>query len=198
MPLERVRHADWGDAVEDVQNSAGSPLYRRVDLNWTRPTEWRKDQRVPAFDDSEPFLYALVRNHPNSKTKDHIAYIGLTESPKTRFGNHKTAKAIVSQAGSVGFSYAKLDSIRGRNKLDRIHYALEEIEHLLIWAVPPEDLWNQKKQYTLPGMGSNGGNAWHVVNGGYRVSGRMPKEIVFPWMLVRPGRNLTAKRKASD
>ena len=51
--------------------------------------------------------------------------------------------------------------------------ALEEIEHLLIWAVD-EHLENERKMFTLPGMGSNGGEAWHIRNTGYRFSGRMP------------------------
>ena len=148
--------------------------------------------RVPEFGTDEPFLYALIRNHGNSRTKDHIEYIGLTKSPLRRFGNHKKAKAIVNKSGDVGFSYAVIDFIKGKNKIDRISRALEEIEHLLIWAVGDE-LENQQKMVTLPGMGINRGNAWQILNKGYRFSGRMPMEIVFPWMLVRPGRDRSLK-----
>jgi hypothetical protein len=194
--LARFRPADWGE-IQGVQNASEYPLYKRADLHWEKPTEWPKQQRLPKFDDAEPFLYALIRNHGNSKTKDHIEYIGLTKAPKTRFGNHKTARQIVNARGSVKFSYAKVDFIKGKNRIERIGAALEEIEHLLIWAVN-EDLVNQKKQYTLPGMGKNRANAWHVVNNGYRFSGRMPREIVFPWMLVRPGRDVTRKQSATE
>lgn len=192
MTIRRLKQADWADDVSEIQNSAGNPLFKTVELEWSRPKIWSKDMRVPDFDTEEPFLYALVRNHGNSKTKDHIEYIGLTKSPSTRFGNHKTAKAIVNKRGSVGFSYAPIDFIKGKNKIDRVSRALEELEHLLIWAVDDE-LENQKKMFTLPGLGINGGNAWHILNKGYRFSGRMPMEIVFPWMLVRPGRDLTLK-----
>jgi hypothetical protein len=43
-------------------------------------------------------------------------------------------------------------------------------------------------------MGANGGDAWHVINTGYQFSGQMPKEIVYPWMLVKPGRNRIRKK----
>lgn len=192
MTIRRLRPADWADDIAEIQNAAGNQLFKSVVLNWSRPSTWTKDMRVPSFDTEEPFLYALVRNHGNSKTKDHIEYIGLTKSPSTRFGNHKTAKAIVNRRGAVGFSYAEIDFIQGRNKVERISRALEEIEHLLIWAIPDE-LENQRKMFTLPGMGKNRGNAWQIHNKGYRFSGRMPMEIVFPWMLIRPGRDQTAK-----
>ncbi len=68
---------------------------------------------------------------------------------------------------------------------------LEELEHILIWA-----LWafghvldNKKKQNILPGLGLNGGGAWQVKSTGYRFKGRMPLEIVFPWMLLKVGRD---------
>jgi hypothetical protein len=191
MPLAGFRAADWGNSTDDVRNGAGSPLFKRVELRWSRPTIWTKDQRTPQYDTDEPFLYALIRNHGNSRTRDHIEYIGLTKSPSTRFGNHTTARGIVAKRGSVKFSYAPVDFIQGRNRIERIERALEEIEHLLIWAVP-DDLINEKKQFTLPGLGSNGGNAWHIENTGYGFSGRMPHEIVYPWMLMRhrPDRTL--------
>ena len=71
---------------------------------------------------------------------------------------------------------------------------MEEIEHLLIWALDPAN--NTNKNYTLPGMGQRRGNAWHIKNSGYRFAGQMPREIVFPWMLVKVGRDRS--KKATD
>jgi hypothetical protein len=187
-----LKPADWGGEVDELQNASGYPLFKRADLRWTLPKVWSKDQRLPTFDADRPVLYALVRDHGNAATRDHIEYIGLTTSPKTRFGNHSTAKKIVAKRGTVRFSYAPIEFVRGRNRIAREKQALEEDEHLLIWAVG-EHLVNQKKQYSLPGMGVNGGNAWQIVNTGYRFGGRMPREIVFPWMLVQPGRDRTAR-----
>lgn len=192
MPIPRTKPVDWADAVEDICNASDYPLFKRVDLFWQKPTLWKKGQAKPTFETDEPFLYALIRNHGNSSTRDHIEYVGLTKAPQTRFGNHTTAKGIVGERGSVMFTYAKLDAIKGRNRLKRVHTALEEIEHLLIWAIGSE-LRNEKKQFSLPGMGANGGNAWHIVNNGYHFAGRMPKEIIYPWMLVRNGRDTTSK-----
>ena len=190
--MRGFKAANWGDEPEDVRNAGDQPLYKTAELKWSRPTIWAKDQRLPRFETEEPFLYALIRNHGKSHTRDHIEYVGLTTAPKTRFGYHKTAKAIVNRRGSVKFSYAPIDFIKGRNRVERIGRALEEIEHLLIWALP-DDLWNEKKQFTLPGMGKNGGNAWHIVNRGYTFSGRMPHAIVFPWMLMKHRPDATAK-----
>jgi hypothetical protein len=187
-----MRPADWSDDVSDIQNSAGNPLFKKVELNWRKPTIWEKGTNKPEFDESGAFLYALVRNHGNSSQKDKIEYIGLTRSPKTRFGNHETAREIVAKRGEVKFTYAPIEITRGKNSIVKLKSALEELEHLLIWAVP-DDLWNDKKVFTLPGMGSNGGSAWHIKNTGYRFSGRMPREIIYPWMLVVHGRDRTMK-----
>ena len=81
MAIKRLKQADWADDIAEIQNSAGNPLFKTVELDWSRPKIWSKDMRVPDFDTEEPFLYALVRNHGNSMTKDHIEYIGLTKSP---------------------------------------------------------------------------------------------------------------------
>jgi predicted GIY-YIG superfamily endonuclease len=190
--LQGFTGADWGDEPASVCTRTGSGLFNPVELNWSLPRRWQKGDTKPSFDTDEPFLYILLRDHGNSRTKDQIVYVGLTKAPSTRFGNHETAKAIVAKRGTVRFTYAPVD-LRGRNRLERVGRALEELEHLLIWAVPGEHLVNERKQFTLPGMGSRGGNAWHVQNTGYRFSGQMPREIVFPWMMVRPGRNRSLK-----
>lgn len=190
--MRNYRPSEWASDVSKICNAQDNPLFVEAELCWSMPTLWTKEETKPRFETNEPFLYALIRNHGKSSTKNHIVYIGLTTSPNTRFGNHETARDIVRQRGQVHFSYAPIDFISGKNKIDRIGRALEEIEHLLIWALPDE-LHNQRKQYVLPGNGKHRGNAWHIFNTGYRFSGRMPREIVFPWMLIKPGRDRTKK-----
>lgn len=187
--MRGLKPAEWGASIADVTNAADNPLFHEVELYWEKPTPWEKGQRLPTFNTDRPFLYILMRDHPRSLTKDRIEYIGLTTSPRTRFGNHSKAKEIVRKSGKVLFSYAEIEFITGRDKLRRQTQALNELEHLLIWAVPPTYLENIKKWHTLPGMGQNGGEAWHVKNKGYRFRGQMPREIIYPWMLVRPGRD---------
>jgi len=185
------RALDYWDP-EELENSAGNPLFKNVVLNWSMPTIWGKDDRLPSFDCDDPFLYILFRNHGRFSDRDRIEYVGLTASPRTRFGNHRTAREIVTQSGVVSFSYAKVEITRGRNRIDRLQRALEEIEHLLIWSID-EELWNEKKQSTLPGLGINPGQAWIICNEGYRFHGKVPKEIIYPWILLKPGRNSSAK-----
>lgn len=192
MSIRGMRPADWGDVPGDVQNAAGNPLFNLVRLVWRRPTPWVKSSSTPIFEIDEPFIYALTYDHGNSPVRDRIEYIGLTSSPNTRFGNHKTAKEIVRRRGRVGFTYAPINFVMGRNRESRTKRAMEEIEHLLIWAAP-DYLWNDKKQFTMPGMGIHGGRPWHIVNEGYRFRGQMPREIVYPWMLLRCGRNCATR-----
>lgn len=182
--------ADWGDPSE-LQNSAGYPLFQEVELKWSKPTLWQVDQSVPDFDTNDPFLYILLRNHGNLSTKNKIEYVGLTIAPRSRFGNHPQAREIRNKRGETLFSYAPI-IMHGKNKAARTKRTLEEIEHLLIWALP-FDLENEKKQFTLPGLGSKGGNAWHISNTGFRFSGRMPRKIIYPWMVVEHGRDRSAK-----
>ena len=187
-----LKPAYWADEPSGICNAAGFPLYQEVELKWSKPVRWPKQDRTPFFDTDEPFLYALIRNHGNSHDKNRIEYIGLTTKPKSRFGNHETALEIKNKRGTMDFSYAPINFISGKKSIDRIKKAMEEIEHLLIWAVP-EHLLNERKYFTLPGMGKHGGQAWHIRNTGDRFSGRMPREIVFPWMLVMNGRDRTQK-----
>lgn len=194
LTVSKLKPATWAENVAEVQNAAGNPLFKQVELKWSKPTLWSREMARPKFDTDEPFLYALIRNHGNAQTKDRIVYIGLTTAPAARFGNHQTAREIVARKGQVGFSYAPIDFVSGKNKIDRVSFDLEQLEHLLIWAVDTH-LENEKKMFTLPGMGANGGDAWHITNTGYRFSGQMPTEIIYPWMLVKPGRDRTAKTR---
>jgi hypothetical protein len=182
-----LKVADLGAEVTDLVNSQDHPLFKEAKLSWCAPRLWERKASAPVKTKDGPCVYAIIRNHGKSRQKDIIEYIGLTKKPNGRFPNHPTAKAIVSKRGTTHLSMAPIDFIRYRNKIANTKRALEEIEHILIWTMQPR--YNIKKNYTLPGMGKNGGNAWHITNAGYRFSGQLPLEIVFPWILIRSGRN---------
>ena len=194
--MERMKGyhpADWGRSPSVVENAAGKGLFRAVELNWSKPVILPKTGEVPRFQRNSPIVYAIIRDHGKRMQSDNIRYIGLTIQPKGRFAAHGTIQNLAALRGSTKFSFAVVN-IKGKNKNLRTKKALEEIEHILIWALWAfdHDLKNDKKQNTLPGLGVNGGSAWHIQNVGYRFSGRMPREIVFPWMLLKVGRNRSA------
>jgi hypothetical protein len=96
-----LKVADWGAEVDNISDTAGKPIFKKIDLCWCKPREWRKGEPAPVDKVDTPFLYALIRNHGNSKQRDTIEYIGLTRNAKGRFGNHATAKRIVEMNGST-------------------------------------------------------------------------------------------------
>ena len=185
--------ADLGDEVDTVLNAQGNPIFKEAKLDWCTPRLWEKGQAAPVSTDDSAVVYALIRNHGKSNQKDIVEYVGLTSDPVGRFANHATAQRLLAKNGTVGVSLAPINFIRGRNKLRNIARATEEIEHILIWALGPRE--NVRKNFTLPGMGSHQANAWHIVNVGYRFAGQMPREIVFPWMIVKLGRDRSHKVK---
>lgn len=187
MTIPGLKPAYWADEVAHVENAAGNPLFKSVDLKWSKPELLTKDKSKPTFESDDPFVYAFTANFPKEQPKEHIVYIGLTANPKGRFLNHDKKNKLLKKHKEIGFSCAIIDFIKGRNRIERLKGAMEEIEHLLIWSAF-DDLVNDKKMYTLPGMGRNRGNAWHIRNTGYGFSGRMPREIIYPWMLVKNGR----------
>lgn len=189
MP-EGYKMADWGGEPGNVLNRSDSPLFQSVNLDWARPQKWQKGKKAPVMHD-DPCLYILQRDHGNAWQSMKIVYIGLTISPKTRFLNHPTAREVVAMRGDTYLSFAVVE-FSGKNKESRTKRTLEQVEHLLIWALYGS-LYNQKKLFTLPGLGANRGTAWHIVNQGYRFQGQMPKEIVYPWMLIKPGRDRSFK-----
>jgi hypothetical protein len=184
--------ADFGGNPADICNGFGTSLYKRVSLHWSNPKVWKKGGSAPVGDNAGPCVYALIRNHGKSQKKNMICYFGLSMKPNTRFYNHPTARGIVNLRGEVRLSFAPVKFARGGNRLRSIKHALEEIEHILMWAAW-QNLHNTRKLYLLPGAGLNKANAWHIENSGYRFSGQIPREIVFPWMLVKVGRNRSQK-----
>ncbi len=179
--------AEWVADIHEIQNAQGNALFKNATLSWLEPTIIERDVILPDHHQGGEYLYAIVRNHHRSLRRDTIEYIGLTTNPATRFYNHAKLEEIRSIRGTVSISFAPIDFIHGRNRIRNIGRALEEIEHILIWALSPA--YNDRKFFSLPGMGKNRANAWHVINDGYRFAGRMPREIVFPWMLIKPGRD---------
>ncbi|TBF26479.1 hypothetical protein ELG88_29410 (plasmid) [Rhizobium leguminosarum] len=190
--------ADYGyDTVEEVTNSVGKSLFKRVVLEWSKPQAINANK--PFFEDNRPLLYIILRNHHSMKQKDRIRYIGLSANPKNRFQNHPKATELADMRGETSLSYAFLDQGKSSSRIESIKSALEEIEHIMIWSLWFE-LLNDKKMYTLPGMGKNSGTAWHIINSGYRFRGQMPREIVYPWILKRHGRDrsFTTRVLSSD
>jgi len=194
--MRLYRAADWGPAPESVTNWDRKQLFKRVDLKWTTPVSINKTGEIPLFSKNVPILYVLVRDHGKFRRTNNILYVGLSKSPRTRFYGHGAVKALAKMAGVLTFSYAVL-SIKGRNREVRETKSLNEIEHIFIWALWAfdHDLHNVKKQNTLPGLGKSGGSAWHICNTGERFGGRMPREIVYPWMLVRLGRDRSERQR---
>lgn len=189
--------ADYGGEVEDIQSTMGSTLFKRATLNWSKPRIWKRNGHAPV--DQEDWntacLYAIVRDHHRARTRETIKYIGITENLKRRFNNHPMATQLSSMRGQTTLSVASVDFGRYLAANRDPRRAIEEIEHILIWTLwSSSDLWNIQKQYTLPGMGQYPGRAWHIVNSGHRFAGRMPREVVYPWILSKPGRDRSKKQ----
>jgi hypothetical protein len=181
----------------EICNSQGKPIYKPISVEWQPPISISGEDKVVIPDEylDPGYLYALVRNHGNSHQKDRIVYIGITNSLKQRFANHPKVDEIRKTRGSTSMSIASVNF----GKFSRIpksgeqhRRAIEELEHVYIWTLWG-DLWNERKSFTLPGMGSNGGQAWDISNTGHKFSGRMPERIVYPWILAKARRNRTIK-----
>lgn len=195
MAVPRHFHpADFGFEPNELGNSSGF-LYKRASIAWSRPRIWKPEKPAPTgLGSLEPgYLYAIVRNHHRAKTRDTIVYVGITNNLDRRFNNHPKASDFAAMRGptslsigTVNFGSYRTATTTGNRK------ALEGIEHVLIWALWPT-LFNEKKQHSLPRFKAPVAQAWHIENTGYRFAGRMPREIVFPWMLIKHGRDRSAK-----
>lgn len=188
--------ADFGQDETLWTGSNGKPLFKKVEIDWSRPVTIAKDGSLPVANEEEfhkhGYLYAIVRNHGNQQTKDRIAYIGITNDLEKRFRNHPKADEIRNQAGRTGISIGRITTPGTRPNGTARKLLREELEHILIWVLY-EDLWNDRKTLVVPGQGSNGGGAWDIENTGFTFSGRMPRRIVFPWAAVIPRRNNTSR-----
>jgi hypothetical protein len=187
---KQFKCADWGD-IDEIENAQGNPIFKEVAIHWSKPKIWHAGETAPiAEDEASNCLYCLVRDHHRASSKTRIVYVGITKDGKRRFVNHHVAKELTKKRGQTSLSIGTVDfGSYWRSQGTRL--ALEQLEHLLIWALWPE--LNDRKSYTLPGMGKNPTKPWHIRNLGYRFSGVMPRELVYPWMLVKPGRDRSAK-----
>jgi hypothetical protein len=186
---------DLGGDPSEICNAQNRRLFKAVTVQWSTPKPLPKSDDVDLGEEFlEPgYLYALVRNHGRSHYRDWIVYIGISNDLMTRFKNHPKVDEIRKIRGCCSISIGKIDFGRyltAKNAGNR--RAIEELEHIYIWTLY-DDLWNEKKQYTLPGMGRHGGRAWDIVNEGYKFSGRMPRRIVYPWIMVDVRNDRTRK-----
>lgn len=190
---QHFRPADLGGDPTEIECRPG---FREVEIRWTKPEPWGPgDEEAPIGKaQMKPgYLYAISWDHHLAHRSETIAYIGITSKLDTRFSNHPTADHIRQRKRKTFLSIGHIDFGRLQNASPRTRRITEELEHILIWAMWP-DLENICKQITIPGFGRTRGGAWHIVNRGHRFRGRMPREIVFPWMIVKPGRDTSLKR----
>lgn len=189
MTIPGLKPAEW----VDERDSSVFDFFKEIELKWHVPEAWNRKSGPPKVPSSDPLLYVLTRNHGRQIDIDRIVYIGITTDPQGRFRNHHKDDLAQMNSG-VGFSYANV-RLAGRNGDYRTERALHDIEHLLIWSVP--ECWpylkNVNKMWTLPKVGLKNENAWRIKNTGYGFSGRMPSEIIYPWMLVKNGRGTHEK-----
>jgi len=184
--------ADWGGEIREIKTSQDHPVFKEVEVTWSKPRIWVAGETAPIDPDSDltNCLYCLVRDHHRANAKTRIAYVGITQDASKRFVNHHVAKRLTSMRGQTSLTIGTVNFgsywRKGGTRL-----ALEQLEHLLIWALWPEE--NDRKSSTLPGMGAHSTKPWHVKNLGFRFAGTMPRELVYPWMLIKPGRDRSAK-----
>lgn len=133
-------------------------------------------------------VYAFTWSHGNQKEKIKIIYFGISTNPQKRFDNHPKINDYINKPGSLGFSSAQIN-ITGKNKNEIVKNIINDIEHILIWSMEKYHLENDKKASSLPGLNQENARAYRILNTGYRFSGLMPLEILYPCILIKPGRD---------
>jgi hypothetical protein len=172
-------------------------------IDWTTPSEWDEDDNPPlGAAERNDALYLLVRDHWRKARKNTIEYVGMTTALPTRFREHRCAGELREMRGTTLLSVGNVTfSGKGsRWAREKLGLSLRQIEHILIWALPPP-LRNIQGQYVLPVLsGKNVAHAkpWIIRNEGHRFHGRMPREIVFPWMIIKHGRDRSQRTKAKS
>ena len=194
MSAPKLKIADFGTPPEEITNSAGRKTFRRVEVTWSRPKVWERGDSPPidGAEHSGVCLYAIIADHHRSASRERILYIGITTRISSRFDNHPKALALSSKKWKTALSIGSVNFCGYRTAINNPKPAIEQLEHLYVWVLIPE--YNEKNAWTFPGMGMNRGRAWHVINGGHRFAGQMPLEIIYPWILVKPGRDRSLKR----
>jgi hypothetical protein len=190
------RPVDLGCEADDLG------VFSVATINWTQPEEWDEQGHPPLqAAERQDALYVLVREHGRSAQKNIIRYVGMTTALSARFNNHDCANELRAKRGQTLLSVGNVtfSGSKPRWSSSNAKLALRQIEHILIWALPPP-LLNKQGQYVLPLLsGRNIAQAkpWIIKNTGHRFHGRMPLEIVFPWLLIKHGRDRSLRKKAS-
>lgn len=194
MPTPKgFKIANFGSDIDELENGSGNPLFRLITIKWSKPRQWDTEADAPIQDAEKSLghVYAIVRDHPLAKTKQRIAYIGISQKLDSRFANHPKAYKILSMRGQTSLSIGNIKFQPWTHKKS-VSKSINDIEHILIWAIRPR--YNDQKTQSLPGFGNNGISAWHITNVGHRFAGRMPREIAYPWMILKPGRDRSSKK----
>lgn len=204
------RREIWDDLIEDIENDE-SKLFKTIELNWSRPQKISNTRLspkcVPEFEDNNPRIYILTRNHHKSNEKNKIVYVGISRTPKSRFFNHPTFERWADKKSGIDISNATINVSKyiSRSIVDESQRAkattelLQQIEHLLIWILQYRfELDNISNTLSLPKLRSPSNKidkkfGWHIKNSGFRFSGRLPREILFPWIVTKIGRNRSSK-----
>ncbi|MBY8823791.1 hypothetical protein [Sphingomonas colocasiae] len=171
------------------------PAFRPIEIDWSKPKPWGPSNEIAPISGAQQkpgYLYAISWDHQSAHHRETIAYIGITKNLASRFENHPSAEYLRSKKRKTFLSIGHIDFGRIVNASARTKLVTEELEHILIWALWPT-LENVNKIMCIPGHGKNRGGAWHITNTGHRFRGRMPREIIYPWMLVKPGRDRSRK-----
>ena len=179
--------ADLGGEPSDLECSA---KYQRITIEWSTPEAWGSKEELAPIDESlkKPgYLYAISWGHHRAKQLETIAYIGITDNLDRRFNNHPTADKLRARKRKTFLSIGRIDFGRLSNKSERTRWITEQLEHLFIWTLW-QTLVNERKMVRMPGFGTGGGHAWHIINEGHKFGGHMPSEIVYPWILEKPRR----------
>ncbi|KIC56988.1 hypothetical protein RM53_10345 [Brevundimonas nasdae] len=184
--------ADFSDEPEDTGH------FCVATIDWSEPKPWDDDSHAPlGAAERDDALYVLVRDHWRASRKNSIVYVGMTTNLPSRFREHHCADRLRKMRGSTLLSIGNVrySGRHGRWAAQNAGKALKQIEHILIWALPTP-LENDKNQYSIPLLaGKNIADAkpWLIRREGHRFHGRMPREIVYPWMIVKPGRDRSLK-----
>jgi hypothetical protein len=143
--------APWGK-IDDVRNHHGKPLFNEVYIRWQSPEAWEKGAPPPVNGASgRNHLYCLVRDHHRSERRGRIVYVGLTRALATRFANHTVAKQLLTMRGKTSLAVGDVQFGKYWHKQGDKR-AIEQLEHILIWALSSSDLLNERK---------NRNTTWH-------------------------------------
>lgn len=186
--------ADFGDEPDATR------LFCVATVHWSEPKGWDEDGYAPlGAAERDDALYVLVRDHWRATRKNTIVYVGMTTNLPGRFRQHHVADEVRNKRGSTLLSVGTVTFSGKHSQWARQNLAksLRQIEHILIWALPPP-LMNNQNQNAIPllaGRNVSDAKPWIIRREGHRFHGRMPREIVYPWMILKAGRDRSIKKQ---